>query len=334
MQSKKPSLPRLSLATCCAAACWLGATSAQAALPHPVLWSAAQMASADLRIEHLTPANYRTRFTASATVQSPASLLRSLSALDAARSRLKVAQSGLQLAAMQAQRDQGLFEAGQNVALAEVQQAQAAAEQARAEVDSARAAVDVAQAQLTAQLGTALASQLSRQTALRQAILNGSELIVDLTLPPGRALPQTAQVELHIPGSQRTVHARVIGPAAAASSQLQGWREVLIAPAAPGLMPGLELVAEVQSARAQSGVRLPSSSVVWTDGKAVVFVATSAEGKARQFAARKVSTAWPLHGGYVQPGWGAVDVVTRGAGLVLTPPPKPHALPALGGDDD
>ncbi|MGE0107123.1 MAG: efflux RND transporter periplasmic adaptor subunit [Thiomonas sp.] len=297
-------------------------------------WSSAQMASADLRIEHLTPASYRTQFTASATVQSPASLLRSLSALDAARSRLKVAQSGLQLAAMQAQRDQGLFEAGQNVALAEVQQAQAAAEQARAEVDSAHAAVDVAQAQLTAQLGTALASQLSRQTALRQTILNGSELIVDLTLPPGRALPQTAQVELHIPGSQRTVHARVIGPAAAASSQLQGWREVLIAPAAPGLMPGLELVAEVQSARAQSGVRLPSSSVVWTDAEAVVFVATSAEGKARHFTARKVSTAWPLHGGYVQPGWGAVDVVTRGAGLVLTPPPKPHALPALGGDDD
>ncbi|CDW95455.1 MULTISPECIES: efflux RND transporter periplasmic adaptor subunit [unclassified Thiomonas] len=334
MQSKKPFILRLSLATCCAAACWLGATSAQAALPHPVLWSSAQMTSADLRVEHLTPASYRTRFTASATVQSPASLLRSLSALDAARSRLKVAQSGLQLAAMQAQRDQGLFEAGQNVALAEVQQAQAAAEQARAEVDSARAAVDVARAQLTAQLGTALASQLSRQTALRQTILNGSELIVDLTLPPGRALPQTAQVELHIPGSQRTVHARVIGPAAAASSQLQGWREVLIAPAAPGLMPGLELVAEVQSARAQSGVRLPSSSVVWTDAEAVVFVATSSEGKARHFTARKVSTAWPLHGGYVQPGWGAVDVVTRGAGLVLTPPPKPHALPALGGDDD
>ena len=102
MQSKKPFLLRLSLATCCAAACWLGATSAQAALPHPVQWSSAQMASADLRIEHLTPASYRTQFTASATVQSPASLLRSLSALDAARSRLKVAQSGLQLAAFAA----------------------------------------------------------------------------------------------------------------------------------------------------------------------------------------------------------------------------------------
>jgi hypothetical protein len=235
---------------------------------------------------------------------------------------------------MQAQRDQGLFEAGQNVALAEVQQAQAAAEQARAEVNSAHAAVEVAQAQLTAQLGAALAARLSRQAALRLALLNGSELIVDLTLSPGQFLPPAAQVNLHIPGSQRTVQARVIGPAAAASSQLQGWRETLIAPAAPGLMPGLDLVAEVQSARARSGVRLPPSSVVWTDGEAVVFVATTAEGKARHFTARKVSTVWPLYGGYVQPGWGAVDVVTRGAGLVLTPPPKPHALPAAGGDDD
>lgn len=334
MQHKKPFLLRIRLAAGCAVACWLGMTCAQAALPHPVLWSAAQMASANLRIEHLTPASYRTRFTASATVQSPAGLLHGLSALDAARSRLKVAQCTLQLAAMQAQRDQGLFEAGQNVALAEVQQAQATAEQARAEVDSAHAAVEVAQAQLTTQLGAALAARLSRQAALRQALLKGSKLIVDLTLPPGQSLPPAAQVNLHIPGSPRTVRARVIGPAAAASSQLQGWREVLIAPAAPGLMPGLQLVAEVQSAQAQSGVKLPSSSVVWTDGEAVVFVATAAEGKARHFTARKVSTAWPLHGGYVQPGWGAVDVVTRGAGLVLTPPPKPHALPAVGGDDD
>jgi len=54
----------------------------------------------------------------------------------------------------------------------------------------------------------------------------------------------------------------------------------------------------------------------------------------RSFEARPVSTADALSGGYLQTGWGAMDVVTQGAGLLLTPPPTPHAAPATGGGDD
>lgn len=310
------------------------AAPARAAMPQAVVWSAAQRTTAGLQIERLAPAPYHPQFTASATVLSSADLLRGLSALDVAQAQVAVAQSRLHLATLQAQRAKGLFDAGQNVALAEVQQSQAAATQAQAEVASAQAALGVAQAQLTATLGAALATRLHRDAQLRQSILSGRTLVVDLSLPPGKALPPAAQVWLRLPVGQRPVRASVIGPAAAASSQLQGVRDVLIAPAADGLMPGLELQAEVQSAQTQSGVRLPDGAVVWTAGQAVVFVATPAAHQALRFAPRAVSTAWPLHGGYVQPGWDALDIVTRGAGLVLTPPPSPHAAPASGGDDD
>ncbi|OYV35556.1 MAG: hypothetical protein B7Z83_07165 [Thiomonas sp. 20-64-5] len=310
------------------------AAAARAALPPAVVWSAAQSRSADLQIRHCAAAPHRPQFTASATVQSPADLLRVLSVLDAAQAQVAVAQSRLQLATLQAQRAKGLFDTGQNVALATVQQAQAGAAQAQAGVSSAQAARAVAQAQLTADLGPALAARLRQDAQLRQSILSGRDLVVALSLPPGQALPPAAQVRLLGPASPHAVQARIIGPAAAASSQSQGLREVLVAPATNGLMPGLQLQAEVQSAQTQSGVWLPASAVVWIGGQAVVFAATPAANHALQFAPRVVSTAWPLRDGYVQQGWDALDVVTRGAGLVLTPPPSPHALPTSGGDDD
>jgi hypothetical protein len=131
------------------------------------------------------------------------------------------------------------------------------------------------------------------------------------------------------------VPAWVIGPAAAASSQSQGLRETLVAPGAAGLMPGLRLQAEVTSGQAQPGVWLPASAVVWSGGQAVAFVATPAAHHAQRFAPRVVTTTWPLDGGYVQPGWTALDLVTHGAVLLLIPPPQSPAAPlASGGDGD
>ncbi len=337
-----PSLPRLfTLAVATALIC--GAMPARAALPQAVQWSQAQIVTADLQIQHLAPVMHRQSFQASATVQSPSTLLRNLSAVDLARAQLAAARSRLRLAQLQAQRAQGLFQSGQNIALAEVQQAQTVAQTAQAQVDVAQATLQAAQAELTASLGPALAARLQTAPALRSAIARGRELIVDLTLPPGTALPAAAQVRLHVPGGSGALRdgwlpATVIGPAAAASAHVQGLRFVATSPAASGLMPGLQLPAQVQSGQAQQGVLLPASAVVWSGGQALVFTATPTAGNSRRFTPHALSTAWPLQAGYMQPGWTALDVVTRGAGLLLTPPPKPQAKPAApgttAGDDD
>lgn len=322
-----------------AAALALSVSPAHAAPLQAVQWSAAQIHASDLGITHLTPEAYRPSFTASATVQNPAALLQGWSALAVAQAQLAAAQSARQLARLQARRAQGLFQSGQDVALATVQQAQAQAQQAQTQVDVARAAEQAAQATLRASLGPALAARVAHDPALRHALAEGRELLVDLTLPPGTTLSPDPRVWLHLPGGEAQTHkgglpAQLVGPAASASAQVQGLRYALLAPAATGLMPGLRLLAQVEASRAQSGVLLPASSVVWSQGQAVVFVASLADGGAQRLTPRAVSTAWPLQGGYVQPGWAALDVVTRGAGLVLTPPPAPHAQPVTGGDDD
>jgi len=308
--------------------------AADAALPQTVEWTAAQIRSADLRTAHLVPAAYHQEFDASATVQSTATLAHDLDAIAAARARSAVARSRLQLATLQAQRAQGLYDAGRNVALSRVQQAQAEVVQADAELRGARAARALAAAQLTADVGAALAQRLRHDCALRRSLLLGRTLLVTLDLPPGASLPASAEVRLLPPNGASPVPAQVIGPAAHASGRLQGWRGVLISPARDGLMPGLHVVATVRSTRQQSGVWLPDSAVVWSGAQAVVFVAMPRPGGAMRFTPRKVSTAWPWHGGYVQPGWSAVDLVTHGAVLLLTPPTAPHAARARDGDDD
>lgn len=312
---------------------------ARAATTSAVHWSAAQISASGLVITPLAPAAWRQSFSASAMVQNPAQLLHDLSALAVARAQVVAARSARQLAQLQAQRLEGLFQAGQNVALAAVQQAQSQVQEAQAQLDVAQATEQAAQATLRTGLGPALAARVEHDATLRQALADGRELMVDLTLPPGAGLPAAARVWLLRHGTEAAkpdawLPAQLVGPAASASAQVQGLRYVLLAPAASGLMPGLHLQARVEAGRTETGVLLPASSVVWTHGQAVAFVASAAPGGGQRLAPRIVSTGWPLHGGYVQPGWGALAVVTRGAGLVLTPPPAPQAHIATGGDDD
>ncbi|MGE0071724.1 MAG: TolC family protein [Thiomonas sp.] len=315
---------------------WLAARAAAAPLP-AVQWSATEVRAGAVHIAILHPAPYRQTFDASARVQSADGWLPLWNMLAAAQARLRAAQASLQLARLQAQRAQGLFDAGQDVALATVQQARAAVQQAQAQAQAAQAAQQTAQAEWRARLGAALATRLQRDAALRRALADGSEWTAALTLPPERALPRAAQVWLRAPAAADSATATwlaapLIGTAPRASNRLQGLRFVVAVPATRGLQPGLQLDARVDAATAQQGVWLPAASVVWAEGRAVCFVAHPAAHGAYRFTARDVSTAWATDGGYVQPGWGAVQVVTHGAGLLLTPPP--HAQPAADGDDD
>ncbi len=322
-----------------------GAALAQAGRIQAVQWTAAQQSSSGIRVQRLTPVAYIRTLAATASVQNPAPLLQAQAAVASADAAWRGAQARLQLARLRAQRAQGLYVHGQNVALAEVQQDQAAADEARAGVLAARAALDAARVGQLAALGPALEVRLRHDPALRRAIATGRMLIVDLTLPPGAQWPPAAHVRMRLsataPGAQTHdgwVPVSIVGPAATASSGVQGLRDVGVVAAGGGLMPGLHLAAEVRAAAPVRGVLVPASSVVWAGQRALVFVAAApVAGKpARTFTPRPVSTAWPLGGGYVQPGWDVVDVVTRGAGLLLTPPPKPQAKQdtTAAGDDD
>lgn len=322
--------PRLLLAAA------LAAPAFAAAAPQAVTWTPAQLAASGIQVQRIAPGAYAPAVAGYAAVENPASLLRLHSAVDAAAARLAAARARLQMMELRSRQARGLFAAGQNVARAEVDQAEAAAVEARAAAGAARSELDAARAAESAALGPALSTRLARDPGLVGAIAAGRRMVVAVTLPPGTPWPADARVDLLLP-SGATAALAVVGPAAGADARMQGLRYLGLATAAPGLMPGLHLAARVEVPRPVRGVRVPAAAVVWSGGRAWVFVASPADAAGRSFAPRPVSTDWPLSGGYVQRGWPTVDVAVRGAGLLLTPPPLPQpagAGPAAQGDGD
>lgn len=315
------------------------AARAQTALPPPVSWSASQQRASGLRVEHEPVGSYRRTRQAIAEVLDPARLLQAQAALEQALARRTQAGAQLRLAASRARQAGALYAAGQDVARATLDQAQAAQLQAQARLEAAQGEVRAARAAATGVLGPALERGLRGQPGLLGQLARGRRLVLRVVLPPGRRLPDGARLSVLLPGAPAASAAelplRLLGPAPHAGELSQGLAYLALAPARDELQPGLRVPAAVASATTRRGVWVPASAVLFHGGRAFVFEAArpSARGD-RQFTARVVSTAWPLQGGYVQPGWSALDVVSGGAGLLLTPPPEAHTLPPAGDNDD
>ena len=322
--------------------CLLAVSPADATLPPPVSWSAAQQRASGLRIEQLRPGAYRRTQDALAEVLDSGALLRVQAQLDAARAGRSQAQADLRLARLRARQASALFRAGQDVARAELDRARVVRDKAQAALLAADSAVRAARAACSMRLGAALSRQLHAGSRVDESLASGRELVLRLQLAPGSRLPADARVRVFGPGSAAPQDAhrggldlRVLGPAPHAAAGSQGLAYLGLIPARDGLMPGLRVAAVAESGRALRGLWVPASAVLFHGGRAFVFAASKpAPGGDRQFTARIVSTAWPLGDGYVQPGWPALDVVVGGAGLLLTPPPEAHTLPPAGATDE
>jgi hypothetical protein len=181
-----------------------------------------------------------------------------------------------------------------------------------AEAD-ARGALAAARARAAASFGTA---DPARVAPLASAIARGALALGRIELPPGAPLPDAhAVLRVSTPTlAGPAPRARLVGPAGALDSSLQG-AAVLVAvdPAPPA---GATLEAEIETGAPESGVWLPESAVIWSDGSACAFVASAAT----RFVRRPLGDLRPLRGGYfvasgVAPG---ERVVTRGAQQLLS----------------
>ncbi len=337
-------LPRLLLAGLLGLCAWAVSVpaGAQTALPPPVSWSASQQRASGLRIEHLAVRSYRRKRLGMAEVLDPGRLLQAQAALDDARARRAQARAELELATLRSRQARALFAAGQDVAQATVEQARAGRLRAQAGLAAAQSALRAARAERAAVLGPTLGRRLRRQPGLADALAQGRERVLRVLLPPGRRLAPGARVRVRLPAASDSTRSpspgvplRLLGPAPRAGEISQGLAYLGLARASDALQPGLRLEAVIESATPRQGVWLPASAVLFHGGRAFVFVASAPASRGdRQFTARQVSTRWPLDGGYVQPGWPATDVVSGGAGLLLTPPPEAHTLPPAGNADD
>jgi hypothetical protein len=157
------------------------------------------------------------------------------------------------------------------------------------------------------------------------------EVLIQVTFPfdQNYAAPKTLVVE--VPGRTRA-EATLISPFPRVDPRIQGRSFLYSAPAQPDFTPGVNLVSHFTVGNSTHGVVVPSSAVVWSEGKAWAYV----QKDARQFSRREVSTGSPVDAGYfVAAGFSTQDrVVTRGAQSLLSEEAVLEGYGSGGGDSD
>ena len=114
---------------------------------------------------------------------------------------------------------------------------------------------------------------------------------------------------------------RLVGPAAHVDAKLQAMSFYYLAPAASGLLPGMNLNASMPNRAARAGAAVPSSAIVSWQGRSWVYV-QAGPGRFRRVsigdhpAGADDSVTAALRPGTV--------VVTRGAELLLSQELKPQ----------
>jgi hypothetical protein len=169
------------------------------------------------------------------------------------------------------------------------------------------------------QWGDALAAWAVQQPAgeALQRLLRYQDALLQITLPFDAATPgKDAVLLVEAPGSGKPVRAVFVSAAPQTDAAIQGKTFFYRAPA-DNLRVGMRIAAHLpQHGKADSGVVVPASAVVWYGGKAWVYQKQGAD----RFIRRQVSTEREAGDGWFNAGSikAGTEVVTSGAQLLLS----------------
>jgi hypothetical protein len=238
--------------------------------------------------------------------------------LDAARAKLAASRAAHERAKL-------LFHDDENVSLAQLQAAEAAHHADQAALSAAEAQRKGAEANARLQFGPVLGARLGGP--LVQQLVQRQSVLLQVATPPGAPTAAPPQVLTLRTAQGVTAQARFISPAVRTDPRVQGVSYYYVAPAAPGLLTGTNLAAQLPTGRLLSGALVPASATVVWQGQTWVYRRTGSE----TFRREPIATAAPTRGGYIvgslRPG---AQVVTAGAQLLLSE----ETRPAGGGEGD
>lgn len=141
------------------------------------------------------------------------------------------------------------------------------------------------------------------------------ELLIQVTFPPDAHVTAGPQI-IHVQTGDgtRLVTARLVSPATATDPRIQGVSFFYTAPARPGFLPGMNVLALLPTGPALKGVVVPAAAVIWWQGKAWVYLKKGMDS----FVRREVPTTVPVNDGFfVATGLSPDDrVVVKGAQLL------------------
>jgi hypothetical protein len=208
-----------------------------------------------------------------------------------------------------------LFEENQNISEKSLQSAAATLEVNETDVRAGEQQQVLQESIARQEWGGVAAEWMVKGSPELRRILDQSEVLVQMTMLSGAAYGAPKTISLEIFGGTRT-QATLISIFPHVDPRIQGRSFLYVAHARPGLTPGVNLLAHLSVGNPMKGLIVPTSAVVWSEGKAWVYQQTAAD----RFARRAVPTDMPLERGFfVAEGFSPGDkLVVQGAQALLS----------------
>jgi hypothetical protein len=208
-----------------------------------------------------------------------------------------------------------LFEENQNISEKVLQSAEATLRANQADVRTGEQQLNLQESIARQEWGSVVATWVVGGSPQLQGIFEQREVFVQMTLSAGATFGPPKTVSLEISDYNRA-QGSFVSPLPRVDPRIQGRSYLYLAPAHSGFSPGVNLVAHFSIGNQMTGVIVPTSAVVWSEGNAWVYEQT---GPGR-YTLRAVSTDTPVEKGFfVATGLPVgVKVVTQGAQALLS----------------
>lgn len=257
----------------------------------------------------------RGQATLPAVVVSVQDLAASRNSYIAAQTQVQKARVAADVARKGYRRLKTLFEEDQNISEKSLQSAEATLEANEADARAGEQQLTLQESVTRQEWGSVAAKWVVEGSPELQRILDQSDVLVQVTTPTGPTYGAPKTISLEIPGGART-QAKLISTFPRVDPRIQGRSFLYLAHAQPGLIPGVNLLAHLSVGSLMKGLIVPTSAVVWSEGKAWVYQQTAAD----HFTRRAVPTDVPVERGFfVAEGFSPGDkVVIQGAQALLS----------------
>ena len=268
-----------------------------------------------LEVATLAATVTRAQATCPAVVVSIQDLAASRNGYIASQTQVQKAHVAPEVARKEYTRLKTLFEENQNISEKSLQTAEATLRANEADERAGEQQLTLQESVARQEWGSAVAKWTVEGSPELQRILDQCEMLVQVTMPSGDTYGAPKTISLEIPGRART-QAAFVSTFPRVDPRIQGRSFLYLAHAQSSLTPGVNLLAHLSVGRPMKGLIVPTSAVVWSEGKAWVYQQTAAD----HFTRRAVPTDIPVEKGFfVAEGFSPGDkLVTRGAQALLS----------------
>ena len=268
-----------------------------------------------LEVTTLTATVTRSQVTSPAIVLPVTDLATFRNSYIATQTQLQKSRVELDVARKEYTRLKGLFEQDHNISEKSLQSAEGALKANEADERAGEQQLNLQESVVRQEWGMVVAKWAVESAPELQRVFDQHEVLVQMTMPSDATFGAPKTISLEIPGATRT-EASLVSTFPRVDPRIQGRSLLYVAPSHPGLTPGVNLLAHLSVGSQMKGLIVPTSAVVWSEGKAWIYQQTAPD----RFTRHTVSTEAPVEKGFfVAEGFSPGDkVVTQGAQALLS----------------